>query len=46
MEFLIAIVVALIAIGLAWKLLKGLAKTAALVVILVLAALYVFGVQH
>jgi hypothetical protein len=46
MEFLIAIIVALIAVGLAWKLLKGLAKTAALVVILIAAALYVFGVQH
>jgi hypothetical protein len=46
MEFLIAIVVALIAIGLAWKLFKGMAKTVALVAILVVAALYVFGVQH
>ena len=46
MEFLIAIVVALIAIGLAWKLFKGLTKTVALVVILIVAALYVFGVQH
>jgi hypothetical protein len=39
MEFLIAIVVALIAVGFAWKLFKGLAKTAALVVILIVAAL-------
>ena len=46
MEFPIAIVVALIAIGLAWKLFKGMAKTAALVAILVVAALYMFGVQH
>jgi hypothetical protein len=46
MEFLIAIVVALLAIGLAWKLLKGLAKTAALVAILVVAAIFMFGVHH
>jgi hypothetical protein len=46
MEFPIAIVVALIAIGLAWKLFKGMARTAALVAILVLAAIYMFGVHH
>lgn len=46
MEFLIAIVVTLLAVAVAWKLLKGLAKTAALVVILIVAAVYVFGVQH
>jgi uncharacterized membrane protein len=46
MEFLIAIVVVLLAVVLAWKLFKGLAKTAALAVVVVLAAIYVFGVQH
>ena len=46
MSLIAAIVIALIAIGLAWKLFKGLAKTAALVAILVVAAIYVFGVQH
>ena len=46
MEFVIAIVVALVGIVIAWKLLKGLVKTAALVAILILAAIFVFGVQH
>ena len=46
MEFLIAIVVALLAVVLAWKLFKGLAKKAALVVVVILAATYVFGVHH
>jgi hypothetical protein len=46
MEFLIAIVVVLLAVVLAWKLFKGLAKTAALVVVVILAAIYVFGVHH
>ena len=46
MEFIIAIVVALVAIVISWKLLKGLVKTAALVAILVLAAIFVFGVHH
>ena len=44
MEFLIAIVVALIAIVLAWKFLKGMIKTVALGAILIFAAIYVFGV--
>ena len=43
MEFVVPIVVALIAIVVSWKLLKGLVKTVALVAILALAALYVFG---
>jgi hypothetical protein len=43
---IVPIVVALIAVVLAWKLFKGLAKTAALVVIVILAAIFVFGVQH
>ena len=43
MEFIIAIIVALVAIVVSWKLLKGLVKTIALVAILVLAAVYVFG---
>ena len=46
MEFAIPIVVALLAVVLAWKLFKGLAKTAALVVVVILAATYVFGVHH
>ena len=43
MEPIVLIVVALLAVVLAWKLLKGLAKTVVLVGILALAALYVFG---
>ena len=43
MEFVVPIVVALIAIVVSWKLLKGLVKTVALVAILVLAAIFVFG---
>jgi hypothetical protein len=39
----ITLVVALVLVFIAWKVLKGLAKTAALVVILGLAAVYVFG---
>ena len=43
MEPFLPLVVGLILIVIAWKVLKGLAKTVALVVILGLAALYVFG---
>jgi hypothetical protein len=43
---ILPVIVALIAVFLVWKLLKGMAKTVALLVILVLAAVYVFGVQH
>jgi len=46
MEFIVAIVVALVAIVVAWKMLKGLVKTAALVGILILAAIFMFGVHH
>ena len=46
MDLIIAIVVALVAIALSWKLLKGLVKTAALIGILVLAAIFMFGVHH
>ena len=46
MEAIVPIVVALIAVVLAWKLFEGLAKTAALAVVVILAAIYVFGVQH
>ena len=42
MEFAIPVVVALVLVVVAWKMLKGLAKTVALVGILALAALYVF----
>jgi hypothetical protein len=40
---LITIIVALIAILIAWKVLKGIVKTAALIMILVIAAVIVFG---
>ena len=43
MDPIVLIVVALLAVVLAWKLLKGLAKTVVLVGILALAAVYVFG---
>ena len=43
MEPFIPLVVALVLIVIAWKLLKGLAKTVVLVAIAALAALYVFG---
>jgi hypothetical protein len=42
-ELVIPIAVALVLVVVAWKLLKGLVKTVALVAILALAALYVFG---
>ena len=40
---IITLIVAVIAIAIAWKVLKGLVKTVALVAILVIAALVVFG---
>ena len=43
MELIVPIAVALVLILVAWKLLKGVIKTVALVAILALAALYVFG---
>ena len=43
MELLVPIAIALVGVVLAWKLLKGLVKTAVLAGIVVLAALYVFG---
>ena len=43
MEPFIPLVVGIVLIVIAWKVLKGLAKTIALVVILAAAALYVFG---
>ena len=43
MEALIPIIVALLLIVLAWKFLKGVVKTVALVVILIAAVLIVFG---
>jgi len=43
MELIVPIAVALVLVVVAWKLLKGLVKTLALVAILALAALYVFG---
>ena len=43
MELVVPIAVALVLVVVAWKLLKGLVKTLALVAILALAAWYVFG---
>ena len=43
MEPFIPLVVALVLTVVAWKVLKGLAKTVALVAILALAAVFVFG---
>ena len=43
MELIVPIVVALVLIVIAWKVLKGLAKTVVLVGILALAAVYVLG---
>ena len=43
MEVVVPLVVALILVVVAWKLLKGLIKTVALVAILALAAVFVFG---
>ncbi|NTZ41594.1 hypothetical protein G7A66_00510 [Altererythrobacter sp. SALINAS58] len=40
---IVTIIVALLAIVLAWKLLKGAVKTVALLAILVVAALFIFG---
>ena len=40
---ILTIIVALIAIVIAWKVLKGIVKTVALVAILIVAALVVFG---
>ena len=43
MELIVPIAVALVLVVVAWKVLKGLIKTVALVAIAALAALYVFG---
>ena len=43
-EFIVPAIVALVLIVVAWKMLKGLVKTVALVGILALAAYYVFRV--
>jgi hypothetical protein len=43
MEVVVPLVVALVLVVVAWKLLKGLIKTVALVAILALAAVFVFG---
>jgi len=42
-SLIVAIVIALVAIVLAWKVFKGVLKTVVLVGILVLAAIFVFG---
>jgi hypothetical protein len=43
MEPIVVLIIVLIAVALAWKLLKGIAKTAVLAVILVIGAALVFG---
>ena len=43
MELVIPLIIALVLVVIAWKVLKGVIKTIALVAIAVLAALYVFG---
>ena len=40
---IVTLIVALIAIVIAWKVLKGVVKTVALVGILIIAAIFVFG---
>ena len=40
---IVTIILALIAIVIAWKVFKGIVKTIALVVILIAAAIFVFG---
>jgi|TARA_R100000501_G_scaffold17783_1_gene33782 hypothetical protein len=44
MSDVVTIIVAILAVLLVWKLLKGAAKTIALLVILAAAALFIFGV--
>ena len=46
MSPIVAIVVALVLIAIAWKVLRGLIKTVVLLAILVLAAVFVFGVHY
>jgi|GEM_PF-3394069 hypothetical protein len=43
MEYAIPLIVALLIIAVIWKMFKGIAKTVALVGLLVIAAIYVFG---
>ncbi|APE28836.1 hypothetical protein [Aurantiacibacter gangjinensis] len=43
-EQIIPLLVAVVLIAIAWKVLKGIVKTVALVVILAAAAIWVFGV--
>lgn len=43
MDQIVIIILALLAVFVAWKVLKGVVKTIALVVILVAAAIFVFG---
>ena len=45
-DLIVPVAIALVLVVVAWKVLKGLAKTAALVGILILAAIFMFGVQH
>ena len=43
MDMIISILVALVLVAIAWKVLVGIVKTVALLVIVGLAAVYVFG---
>ena len=43
MEQIVPILIALVLIAIAWKVLKGIVKTVALVVILAAVAIWVFG---
>ena len=43
MEYAIPLIVALLIIAVIWKMFKGIAKTVALVGLLVIAAIYAFG---
>ena len=43
---IVTVVVALVLIAIAWKVLRGLIKTVVLLAILVLGAIFVFGVHH
>jgi hypothetical protein len=45
MELIFPVIIALILVVIAWKVLKGILKTIALVAILAAVAIYVFGVS-
>ncbi len=43
MDFALPLIIALVLVFIAWKVLKGLVKTVALLAVLALAGIYVFG---